>query len=88
MNLELTSLFQVEQERLGKDGYSSLWIRADVHVDLQHHLFLLTLDGKLNLAPISNPQYVLDIGTGTGIWAIEYGETQIPKTRPVAANIS
>jgi ubiquinone/menaquinone biosynthesis C-methylase UbiE len=24
------------------------------------------------LAPVNNPQYVLDIGTGTGIWAIEY----------------
>ena len=59
-----------------------------MHVDLQHHLFLLTLDGKLNLAPVSKPQYVLDIGTGTGIWAIEYGETQIPKTIPVDANIS
>lgn len=42
-------------------------------LDLQHHLMLVLLDGKLNLAPIGkNPQRVLDVGTGTGIWAIEF----------------
>lgn len=31
----------------------------------------LMLDNKLFLAPIDqNPQQVLDIGTGTGIWAM------------------
>jgi len=38
---------------------------------------LLTLDGKLNLAPVENLEgglnNVLDIATGTGIWAIEFG---------------
>lgn len=48
-----------------------------MNLDLQHHLFLLTLDGKLGLAPVSQPNYVLDIGTGTGIWAIEYGEKAV-----------
>lgn len=43
-------------------------------LDLQHHLFLLTLDGRLCLAPIGNNlQYVLDVGTGTGIWALDFG---------------
>jgi len=41
---------------------------------MQHELFKFALDGKLNLAPVSSPELVLDIGTGTGIWAIEYGE--------------
>jgi hypothetical protein len=42
--------------------------------DLQHQLFYLTFDGKLVLAPISkHPQHVLDVGTGTGIWAIDFG---------------
>ncbi|KAI4116660.1 MAG: hypothetical protein LQ345_002958 [Seirophora villosa] len=32
----------------------------------------VTLGGKLNLAPIpEDPKRILDIGTGTGIWAIE-----------------
>ncbi|GAT29900.1 methyltransferase [Aspergillus luchuensis] len=30
--------------------------------------------GELNRAPIKNPARVLDIGTGTGIWAIDYAE--------------
>ena len=33
------------------------------------------MDGKLHWAPISkNPSRILDIGTGTGIWAIEIGD--------------
>ena len=32
------------------------------------------MDGKLFYAPIGeSPQRVLDIATGTGIWAIEFG---------------
>ena len=35
---------------------------------------LLTLDNKLYLSPIDDHlQSVLDVGTGTGIWAIEFG---------------
>ncbi|TGO20144.1 hypothetical protein BTUL_0001g01560 [Botrytis tulipae] len=43
-------------------------------MDLLHHVFNLVLDGKLYLAPIENPQRVLDVGTGTGIWAIDFAE--------------
>jgi SAM-dependent methyltransferase len=41
-------------------------------LDLQHQLFYLCLDNKLHLAPITDPHNVLDIGTGTGIWAVDY----------------
>ena len=38
---------------------------------------LLTLDGKLHVAPIENMEgglnNVLDIATGTGNWAIDFG---------------
>ena len=33
-------------------------------------MYLITLDGKLHLAPLNNPQNVLDLGTGNGIWAM------------------
>jgi methylase of polypeptide subunit release factors len=37
-------------------------------------MLLVLLDGKLYLAPIKpNLQHVLDVGTGTGSWAIEFG---------------
>jgi|TARA_R110002003_G_scaffold463_2_gene20029 hypothetical protein len=39
-------------------------------LDFAHHMYLLTLDQKLHLAPLQSPQTILDVGTGTGIWAI------------------
>lgn len=44
-------------------------------MDLVHHIYSLMLDGKLHLAPIDkNSQRILDLGTGTGIWAIDFAE--------------
>jgi ribosomal protein RSM22 (predicted rRNA methylase) len=34
-------------------------------------------DGKLHFAPLRNPQRILDVGTGTGIWAID-SESPVP----------
>ncbi|KAF6836797.1 methyltransferase domain-containing protein [Colletotrichum musicola] len=47
-------------------------------LDLQHHLFLLTFENKLGFAPPNDPDWkgrrVLDVGTGTGIWCIDFGD--------------
>ncbi|OKL59266.1 hypothetical protein UA08_05678 [Talaromyces atroroseus] len=43
-------------------------------MDLAHHIYLMITGGKLHLSPISNPQRVLDLGTGTGIWAIDFAD--------------
>lgn len=41
---------------------------------MQHNLYLATLKGKLHLAPLKGViRHVLDIATGTGIWATEFG---------------
>jgi hypothetical protein len=54
-----------------------------IRADLQHNLWLLTLKGELGLSPkISGPaKRVLDCGTGTGIWAIEYGEWTVRRLK-------
>lgn len=61
----------VEQERL----------------DLQHSVFTMRFGGELGLAPVVNPQSVLDIGTGTGIWAIEY-ELRHPSAQVLGTDLS
>lgn len=44
-------------------------------MDLGHHIYSLLLGGELYRAPIGkNPQRVLDLGTGTGIWALDFAE--------------
>ncbi|KAF9872330.1 polyketide synthase [Colletotrichum karsti] len=43
--------------------------------DMLHAMMLEVTDGKLFFAPISdNPNKIIDLGTGTGIWAIEMGD--------------
>lgn len=44
-------------------------------MDIHHEMTLRACDGKLHLAPLTNPRRILDIGTGTGIWCIEMGDT-------------
>ncbi len=39
--------------------------------DMKHAMIVNLMNGKLHLAPLENPQRVLDVGTGTGIWAID-----------------
>ncbi|RGP81441.1 hypothetical protein FLONG3_586 [Fusarium longipes] len=58
-------------------GSAQYWAANDERqselLDLNHHCLTLGIGGKLHLAPIdpSKITKALDIGTGTGIWAIE-----------------
>lgn len=57
-------------------------------LNLAHHLYLLTLGGQLFLAPIgSHPQNVLDVGTGTGIWALDFAD-QYPSAQVIGFDLS
>ncbi|OIW29299.1 S-adenosyl-L-methionine-dependent methyltransferase [Coniochaeta ligniaria NRRL 30616] len=61
-------------------------------LDLQHHLFLLTLEGKLGLAPPNDQDAkvnrVLDVGTGTGIWAMDYGDEHPDAEEVIGVDLS
>lgn len=39
--------------------------------DMRHCMMVHVGGGALHYAPLKNPQKVLDVGTGTGIWAID-----------------
>jgi hypothetical protein len=65
---------KTEQNRLGEGCPLWLLLRTLTVTDIQHQLFVLTLHGKLHLAPLGPGIHnVLDIATGTGIWAIDFG---------------
>ncbi|KMU92448.1 UMTA [Coccidioides immitis H538.4] len=57
-------------------------------LDMQHHLYTLLYDGDIYRAPISKDiKYALDIGCGTGIWAIEFAD-KFPNTEVIATDLS
>ncbi|KAH0543389.1 hypothetical protein FGG08_002247 [Glutinoglossum americanum] len=50
-------------------------------LDMAHHLLITRMHGKLHLAPIGDhPQRILDLGCGTGLWAVEMGMSDILET--------
>ena len=56
---------------------SYLWPNDDQaldQMDIEHHLQGLMLE-KLHLSPLNDPIEVLDLGTGTGIWAIDMADS-------------
>ncbi|KAL8822313.1 MAG: hypothetical protein Q9191_006948 [Dirinaria sp. TL-2023a] len=57
-------------------------------LDLTHGMIRLTMNGKLFFAPIGDkPGRILDVGTGTGIWAIDVGD-EYPNTEIIGTDIS
>jgi SAM-dependent methyltransferase len=57
-------------------------------LDLLHHVHLLCLDGELFRAPIKTDVHrVLDVGTGTGLWAIEFAD-RFPTAEVVGVDLS
>ncbi|KAI5821266.1 S-adenosyl-L-methionine-dependent methyltransferase [Pyronema omphalodes] len=58
-------------------------------LDLHHEIMLQLLDGELHLAPLRDdvPMRVLDIGTGTGIWAIDFAD-KYPNSQVLGTDLS
>jgi len=56
-------------------------------MDMQHRCMYLASGSKLFHAPLESPVRVLDVGTGTGIWAIELAEMH-PHTEIIGVDLS
>ncbi|KAL1989516.1 hypothetical protein VTN49DRAFT_6713 [Thermomyces lanuginosus] len=56
-------------------------------LDMLHELALQVLQRKLYLAPIKSPQRVIDLATGTGIWAIDFADQQ-PQAEVIGCDLS
>lgn len=63
--------------------------REQERLDMQHDIFLQTMNDKLLAAPVDleNVLNVLDLGTGTGIWAIHYADEN-PRAMVVGTDLS
>ncbi|RGP71905.1 hypothetical protein FSPOR_3020 [Fusarium sporotrichioides] len=74
-------------------GNAEYWASNDDQqneaMDMIHHYLLLALDGKLHLAPLgNNTKSVLDVGTGTGIWAIDFADEHPDAEQVIGTDIS
>ncbi|WPH01849.1 S-adenosyl-L-methionine-dependent methyltransferase [Acrodontium crateriforme] len=56
-------------------------------MDIHYHSLRLTLEEKHFISPIDNPTHVLDIGTGTGIWAMDVAD-DYPNAQVVGIDLS
>lgn len=72
-----------------KDG--KYWLPNDAteqdRLDLQHVAWSCYMSGALAWAPIKDPRHVLDVGTGTGIWAIEFAD-RYPNAKVIGTDLS
>ncbi|KAG6103862.1 hypothetical protein E4U14_006097 [Claviceps sp. LM454 group G7] len=56
-------------------------------LDFQHKLYLTVTEGNLGHAPVREPRQVLEVASGTGIWALEYA-TANPACHVTGTDIS
>ncbi|KAK8112809.1 hypothetical protein PG984_013335, partial [Apiospora sp. TS-2023a] len=57
-------------------------------LDLQHAMLMMATGGKLAHAPMDHdPEYVMDVATGTGIWAIQFAQEH-PGSHVIGTDLS
>ncbi|OTB02207.1 hypothetical protein M426DRAFT_322914 [Hypoxylon sp. CI-4A] len=63
-------------EKFGRSFNKNYWLPSDKQeqerMNLQHEISIEAHDGNLHLCPAVKPKRVLDVGTGTGIWALDF----------------
>jgi SAM-dependent methyltransferase len=58
-----------------------------LRMQIMHQVFLFLLKSQLTSVPLTNPTRILDIGTGTGDWAIGIGEA-FPDAEVIGTDLS
>ncbi|EMC98318.1 hypothetical protein BAUCODRAFT_32337 [Baudoinia panamericana UAMH 10762] len=61
--------------------------REAERLDLQHNIFRLTFGNRLYFAPLYEPRHAIDVGTGTGKWAVEFADRH-PDCQVVGVDLS
>lgn len=63
--------------------------RQNEALDLSHHAMTIACEDRLFLAPLEKDkiQRVLDVGTGTGVWAIDFAD-EFPEAEVIGTDIS
>jgi ubiquinone/menaquinone biosynthesis C-methylase UbiE len=61
--------------------------RQNDGLDMSHHFLTMLIGDRLFEAPINNPKNILDVGTGTGIWAIDMAD-EYPDAEVIGFDIS
>ena len=56
-------------------------------MDIHYHSLRLTLENKSFISPIENPMSILDVGCGTGIWAMDVAD-DYPATSVLGIDLS
>ncbi|KAI9855987.1 MAG: hypothetical protein M1813_009312 [Trichoglossum hirsutum] len=56
-------------------------------LDMKHHIILLMLDGRLHISPLPLAPRILDVGTGTGIWAMDMAD-KYPDGQVIGTDLS
>ncbi|KXH44290.1 TAM domain methyltransferase [Colletotrichum simmondsii] len=68
--------------------YDSVLKKESERLDLQHCIWLMQLEDELALCPAHRyAKRVLDIGTGTGVWAIDFADS-FPAAHVIGADLS
>ncbi|KAM0354923.1 hypothetical protein ACHAPU_000761 [Fusarium lateritium] len=75
-----------------EQGDAQYWVSNDEQsneaLDINHHVQILLSGGKLHRAPLEQGmQAAVDIGTGTGIWAMDFAD-EYPNVKVIGTDIS
>ena len=61
--------------------------REQNRMDVEHHNQRLQMDGKLHLCPMDDPKQILDLGCGSGIWAMDMAD-EYPACQVIGTDLS